>query len=60
VGVDPVGGCRFRGGGFREKAGGVGRAGRHWVSLPDGGAGWVTGFPVRGCRSKDPMSKKRE
>jgi hypothetical protein len=34
VGVDPVGGCGFGGGGFGEEARGGG-TGRHWVSLPE-------------------------
>jgi hypothetical protein len=44
VGVDPVGGCGFLGGGFREEAGGGGRAGRHWVSLPDEVVGGQAGL----------------
>ena len=39
VSVDPVGfsfGGRDGSGGFGEEAGGGGRTGRHWVSLPDG------------------------
>ena len=51
VGVDPVGlfcGGRIWGWGFGEEARGFGRAGRHWVSLPDGctfcGIRWCSPF----------------